>query len=205
MLLKSARAWLRATPSWAEADQEEAVREFCAERGWRVVIYRASEISRADFIRALRETDVAVIPRLDLLVPVKVKGRPTHDLTLAHDEIKDRAGLVAEVNTGATSADKASWKRALAASLVRVSSGRRSLDRRQAQIMAQRSAAVRSPRGLVTQWTDDNPTARARRERWDAVWKSVKFATWEEARAALPEELRTVSQATLRRIFGRRK
>lgn len=204
MLLKSARAWLRATKSWSEDDQEAAVREFCSERGWRVVVYRASEVDRATFVRAIRETEVAVIPRLDLLVPLKLKGRPTHDLTLALDEIRDRAAIVVEVNTGTSTDDKAAWRKVLAANLTRVSSGRRSLDRKQAQRMAQRSAAVRSPRGLVTQWTDDNPTARARLERWDAVWKSAKFSTWEAARAALPDELRTVSQATLRRIFGRR-
>lgn len=147
---------------------------------------------------------MAVIPRLDLLVPVKLAGRPTHDLTLALDEIKDRAALVAEVNTGATTADKAAWRKALAKGLDNVSNGRRSLDRKRAKAMAKKSAVVRSAKGIVKLWTDDNPTARARRERWDAVWKSAKFKTWEDARAALPEELRAVSQATLRRIFGRR-
>lgn len=180
------------------------MRAACNERGWRVVIYRASENDRAVFIRALRETDVAVIPRLDLLVPLKIAVRPTHDLTLTHDEIKDRAALLFEVNSGVSSDDKAAWKKLLATALARVSSGRRSLDRKKAREMARRSAEVRSPNGIVKKWTDDNPTARAKRERWDAVWKSAKFGSWEAARAALPEDLRECSQATLRRIFGRR-
>lgn len=205
-LLTNARAWVRATPAWPEADQEAAVREWCAERGVRVVVYRESEIGREAWITALRNTEAAVLPRLDLIVARKLppRGRPKDDLTVTLSRVQSRCSIVVDVDSGATTEHEKRWQAALAKALARVSAGRRTIKPKKARDMARRSAEIRMARSVVRQWTDDNPTARKKLATYSAVWKSRKFRNWEEARDALPDDLHGMSRRTLERIFGGR-
>lgn len=207
-LLTTARAWVRSTPAWSEDDQIRAVRAWCAGRDLRVTIYRESEIGRDAWVRALRSTEAAVLPRLDLIVLRKLpdKRRPSHDLTVTLATVRERAAIVVDVNADATTENVGAWAAALEKALTRIASGRRKkvLDGKTARKMARASGRVRGAASRVNQWTDDNPEARARLAHYSAVWKSRKFANWIEARAALPEELRGLSQSSLRRIFDGR-
>jgi len=205
-LLTNSRAWVRATAAWSEGDQIAAVREWCAGRGLSVVIYRESEIGREAWMKALRETEAAVLPRLDLIVARKLPAgkRPTHDFTTALDALRNRAAIIVDVNADVTTQDGKRWTEALEKALARVSAGRRTIKPKKARDMAKRSAEIRMARSVVRQWTDDNPGARKRLSTYSAVWKSRKFRNWEEARAALPDELHGLSRRTLERIFGGR-
>lgn len=199
---------MRATAAWSEDDQVRAVKAWCSGRGLKVAIYRESEIGRDAWVQALRSTEAAVLPRLDIIVLRKLpdKRRPSHDLMVTLATVRERAAMVVDVNADATTENVDAWAAALEKALTRIASGRRKkvLDGKAARKMAKASGKVRGAASLVNQWTDDNPEARARREHYAAVWKSRKFANWIEARAALPEELRGLSQSSLRRIFDRR-
>lgn len=207
-LLKTARAWVRATPAWSEDDQIRAVKAWCAGRELRVTIYRESEIGRDAWVRALRSTEAAVLPRLDIIVLRKLpdKRRPSHDLALTLAQVRSRAAIVVDVNADATTENPDAWAIALESALRKVASGRRKkvLDPKAAKKMAKASGKVRGAASEVNKWTDDNPEARKRLEHYSAIWKSRKFSDWKQAREALPEELRELSQSSLRRIFGGR-
>lgn len=178
------------------------MRDWCSPAGVTVTVYRASEMSRDAWVKAIRETDIAILPRLDIIISRKGKERPTHDFAMAVAEVIERAALVVDVNANATSDDKTAWRAAYADGLRRASAGRRKLDRKSAQRMARLSHAKRN--GVARRWNDDNPSARARLAQCKAIWKSNEYPTWEEARAALPEELRHLSRASLWRLLGTR-
>jgi len=207
-LLKTARAWVRATPAWSEDDQIRAVKSWCAGRGIKPVIYRESEIGRDAWVRALRRTEAAVLPRLDLIVLRKLppNRRPSHDLTVTLATVRERAAIVVDVNADATTENIDAWAVALENALRKIASGRRKkvLTSESARKMAKASGRKRGAGSLVNKWTDDNPEARARLARYSAIWKSRKFSNWNEARAAMPEELQHLSRSSLERIFGGR-
>lgn len=207
-LLKTARAWVRATPAWSEDDQIRAVRAWCAGRGLAVTVYRESEIGRDAWVRALRSTEAAVLPRLDLIVLRKLpdKRRPSTDLTVTLATVRERAAIVVDVNADATTENVDKWAAALESALRKIASGRRKkvLDGKAARKMAKASGRVRGATSPVNRWTDDNPEARARLAHYSAIWKSRKFNDWKQAREALPDDLRSLSQSSLRRIFGGR-
>lgn len=204
MHMKTARIYLHGTPAWSEDEQEALAREWCRKYNLHIALYRASNPGDRDlWVRNLGQADVGIMCRLDLLVPPKPGRRPSHDLALAIAKASKRAGLLVEAMTGITNQDEARWLEAYEKALHRVSTGRRYLTRRKAQAMARKSH-VRRPKGILRKWTDDNPVMIEERAKWGAVWKSRKFDNWEQARDAMPDDLKAASRATLWRIFGSR-
>lgn len=204
-LLTNARAWLRATPYWSEDEQEAIVREWCAASSVPVVVYRESKLGREKWLKSIRETDAAVLPRLDIIVNRDGTRRPSVDLTITLDQLRAKAALVVDVSAGATSVDGKRWTDAIEAAMRRVTAGGgRKLHGKPGREMARKSADLRTARSLVAQWTDDNPPARKRLKHWRAVWMSRDFANADEAKRAMPEELQSLSRRSLERIFGGR-
>jgi len=184
------------------------VREWCKSHGLRVSIYRASEIDRAAYVRAIRASEAAVLPRLDIIVspPKQRQGRPSHEFARLLDQIRSRAAVVVDIWHDARSDDCKSWDNALSAALRRVSSGRKMLAKSEAVEMQAKSVAARNSKSPLAKWRGlkerDHREYRAAR----AIWKSREFPNARAARQALPDELQGVSTVSLDRLFeGRTK
>lgn len=204
--LTNARAWLRAIPGWSEDEQEADVRAWCGEHGMRVAVYRASDMTRESYIRALRETEAAVLPRIDLIVtpPGKRVARPTAEFAKLLDAVRARSALVVDIWHKARSDDAKSWDSALDAALKRIGSRRKPMPKRKAREMQEASVRARNGKSVLGRWhgLKDRDAKEYRQAR--AVYKSREFANAFEARAALPEELHGVSRESLDRLFGGR-
>ncbi|TXH56933.1 MAG: hypothetical protein E6Q97_05470 [Desulfurellales bacterium] len=203
--MRTARAWLRATPAWTEDEQEELVRDWCARRGLAVVIYRESKAARSMWLKAVRGTEAAVLPRLDILAQRDGKRSPSADLTITLDDLRSRAGVVADATLDATSADGGRWQDAIAAALgiIRAGGGR-PLTKSQARAMARKSTDLRRARSTVALWKSE-AKAKERERLRKRVWiNTVAFVNWVSARAELPDALRELERRSLERIFGGR-
>lgn len=205
-----ARAWLREAPGWTEDQQEADVRAWCKEHGWRVAIYKASELDREKWVAALRDNEAAILPRLDIIVapPKKRETRPTQDFTRWLDRVRAKSLVVVDVWHSARSDDAERWDAALMAALRRVGSGRRTLPKEEAQRMQRGSVKSRAARSAATaasiKWRGMKERQSKEWKTACAVWRSRDFANASEAQAALPEELHLVKRHTLMRIFGGR-
>lgn len=182
------------------------MRAWCEAAGMRVVIYRASEMDREAWLRAIRDTDAAVVSRLDIIVSPKRQwqGRPSHEFARVLDHLRSRAALVVDIWHSARSDDAKSWDNALAAALRRVSSGRKALPRGDARRMQAASVAVRRDRSVLAKWRGLKERGAKEYKLARAVWKSREYANAAEAHAALPDELQAVSRVSLDRLFGGR-
>lgn len=205
MHMRTARAWLRATPSWTEDEQETLVRDWCAVRGLDVVIYRESKTARSTWLKSVRGTEAAVLPRLDILAQRDGKRTPSADLTIALDDLRGRAGMVADATLDATSADGKRWQDAIAAALgiIRAGGGR-AISKKAARAMARKSTDVRRARSIVALWKSE-AKARERERLRKRVWINVTaFKNFAAAQAELPDDLRALKRRSLERIFGTR-
>lgn len=205
MHMRTARAWLRATPSWTEDEQESLVRDWCSRRGLDVVVYRESKTARSTWLKSVHGTEAAVLPRLDILAQRDGKRTPSADLTIALDDLRGRAGMVADATLDATSADGKRWQDAIAAALgiIRAGGGR-PLTKTQARSMARKSTNLRRARSTVALWKSE-AKARERERLRKRVWINVvAFTNWAAARAELPDDLRELERRSLERIFGPR-
>ncbi len=204
--LKNARAWLRAIHGWSEDEQEADVRAWCAEHGMRVSVYRASELTRDTYLRAIRETEAAVLPRLDLIVtpPGRRTEKPTKEFAKLLDTLRARSALIVDIHHKATSDDAKAWDAALDAALRRVSSGRKVLPKKKAREMQERAVRARNGRSPLGKWRGLKERGAREYRQARAVYKSREFASAFEAQQALPEELHGVSRESLDRLFGGR-
>jgi len=206
--LINARAWLRDLPGWPEDDQEEEVRAWCREHGFKLVVYRASTFDRDTYVKAIRDTEAAVLPRLDIIISPKRQGKmkPSHEFTQVLDKIRGRAWIVVDVWHAARSDAGKSWGNALAAALRRVSSGRTALPPAKARDMQKASVRARSSKSPLAKWRGLKERNHKDYRMARAIWKSREFANAAEAQKALPEELHGVSKVSLDRLFeGRTK
>jgi hypothetical protein len=205
-----ARAWLREAPGWTEDQQEADVRAWCKDHGWRVAIYKASELDREKWVAALRDNEAAILPRLDIIVapPKKRETRPTQDFTRWLDRIRAKSLVVVDVWHSARSDDAERWDAALMAALRRVGSGRRTLPKEEARRMQRGSVKSRAARSAATaasiKWRGMKERQSKEWKTACAIWRSRDFANADEALRALPEELHALKRNTLMRIFGGR-
>lgn len=204
--LTNARAWLRTLPGWTEDEQEADVREWCKSHGLKVSIYRASEIDRAAYVRAIRSTEAAVLPRLDIIVspPKQRQGRPSHEFARLLDQIRSRAAVVVDIWHDARSDDCKSWDIALSAALRRVSSGRKALAKPEAKAMQAKSVERRRENSPIARWAGLKERGHRDYKTALAMWRSREYQNAAAAQLALPEELHSVSMSSLNRLFGRR-
>lgn len=202
----NARAWLRAVPGWSEDEQDADVREWCRAHGMRVAAYRASDMTRESYIRALRETEAAVLPRLDLIVtpPGKRKERPTAEFAKLLDAVRSRSALVVDIWHKARSDDAKSWDNALDAALKRIGNRRKPMPKRKAREMQEQAVRARNGKSVLGKWRGLKERDAKEYRTARAVYKSREFASAAEARAALPDELHGVSRESLDRLFGGR-
>lgn len=204
--LTNARAWLRAIPGWSEDEQEASVRAWCASAGLRVSIYRASEMTRDAYILALRDTEAAVVSRLDIIVtpPGRRTMPPSKEFTKLMLAIRAKSPLIVDIWHEVTSNDGDAWDNALDAAMRRVSSGRKALPKKKARDMQEASVRARNGKSALARWRGlkERNTREYRQAR--AVWKSREFANAGEAQMALPDELHGVSRVSLDRLFDGR-
>lgn len=204
--LTTARAWLRDIPGWTEDEQEADVREWCKSHSLRVSIYRASKIDRADYVRAIRSSEAAVLPRLDIIVspPKQRQGRPSHEFARLLDQIRARSAVVVDIWHEARSDDCKSWDNALSAALRRVSSGRKALGKSEAKAMQAKAVERRRENSPLARWRGLKERNHPIYRQALALWRSREFPNAAAAQAALPEELHSVSKSSLIRLFDRR-
>lgn len=173
----------------------------------KAVVYRAAEISFDAYATAVRDTEAAVLADLAAIVPpprLRKGSRPGLLFSVALGRLLKRAAVVVEVRSEAISADDAVWLPAHEAAAKRVTSGRKTLPRKEARAMQAKSAAVRASRSALAAWRGEGERESRKFKQARAIWRSRDFANALEAQRALPEELHYASRKSLERIFGRR-
>lgn len=199
MLKTQKRAYLRGLPSLPVGRQRElAVTAGCD------VVYEWGEAgrkanSRDRWLGSLRDGDVAWLPDIRVLVlpkPPRV-GRPTSDLGAAIAAVLATGAIIVDARVGITSKDRKTWANHVEWALAHAAQGERNQRRQRASLKN-----ARSKRGIATKWMSAEMTAE--RERYRDVWCSARYPTDEATKAGMPDELKSVSVATLRRIFGPR-
>lgn len=197
------RAYCRALPHWTEDGQASACEAWAIEQGLRPVVYRDSVHGRGEFMRALRSSDLVLLPRIDVLaVPMGKDKRPSVDLSAALGEVTGRAGRVVELYSGAEFGVDG-WPDAVAKAASRTVSGR-SRSPKYMRKIGRKGGAVAKARSVVNAWHAETPEAEARLEQYRVVWRSLEFDNYRQAQARMPPDLRHVSRKTLERIFGPR-
>lgn len=200
--ISHARIFVRSLRDWSAASQVKVAVAWCEARGVSHVIYDAKEHGRDAWLRALRETEAAVLPGLDVLAEMRpVVKRPTIDLASTLSRVVARAALVVDARLGVTSDDNCAWPTAVEAGMNRVSSGR-TLTRRKARAMGKKGAAVTSGRSIRREWESRDREEDLERQRH--IWTSSRYRTWEEAREKLHKDLRGMPFTTLWRLLGKR-
>lgn len=201
--VKQARAYCRATPHWSEDGQAAECEAWAAAHGLRLVLYRDSVHGRHEWLRALRASDVALLPRIDVLAGYMKDGtRPSVDLAGVLAQVTGTAGAVVEITSGAAFGG-GEWPAAVAKATSRTVSGR-TLPTKRAKAMGRKRGAQLRAASIVAAWLADTPEARRKLKAGRIVWRSREFANYSEAQRALPDELHGVSRKTLERIFGPR-
>lgn len=198
---------MQALPSWSAEDQEADALAWCAEHGYRAVVYRATEVTFETFVKAVRESEVAVFADLRTMIPPprqRGKSRPGLLFAVAVGRLLKRAGAVAEVRSNALSTDDRIWLPAHEAAVRRVTSGRKKLPRQDARKMQGRSVEARNSTSPLAKWRGEKERNSRKYRQARAVWRSRDFSNAAEAQAALPEELHSVSRTSLERLFGGR-
>lgn len=207
MQLSRARIWVQALPRWSAEDQEAFAVEWCEERQIKPVVYRAGEASFEAFVTAVRETEAAVLADLVAIVPPpkQRKGeRPGTLFSVSLGRLLKRSAAVIECRSDAVSTDDTLWLPAHKAAMRRVTSGRKSLPRKQARGMQERAVQVRASRSPLAKWRGEKDRNTPAFRRTVAIWRSLEFGNAADAQMALPEELHSVSRRSLERLFGGR-
>ncbi len=159
-------------PGHPEARQLAAVREWGAD----VVLTIPDECSTwRDAMRLVRKDDVTGIEWLQLLAePKSAKVRhPAMDMRDAIEAIEERGGVLVEIGTGRSTADKAQRAAMITDAARSLGAGGRSLSSEQARI---NGAQAGSKRGRPR-----DPRADANKEAAAKIWHSRKVATWKDA------------------------
>lgn len=203
MLLKTARCFVRPIRSWSEDDQEAVCRAWCERQGVRnVQVYRASEHDRAAWVRALRDTEAAVLPALHVLAELRPKvSSPSIDFGKTLAAVQIRARVVVDASADCTSAQARCWPEVVAKAQGRIQSGR-SLPRKEAKRRGKMGGAITRARSVVYQWTQ--PEMYEQREAQASIYYDRRYSK-DHNRARLHPELRALSDTTLWRIFKRKQ
>lgn len=159
--------------------------------------------ARAEWIKALgvgRDT-VAWVHRLDVLLRSKAEltgAQPSRDVAAILSATAAKAHALVEGSTGTTSDLSADWQARVAWVMSRAVGGTAKDIERQRE-HGRKGAKAAKAKSPVRRWK-----RKSMREQFDAaarIWRDPIYRTREEARAALPEELRSLSVVTLWRLF----
>lgn len=199
MPLKTARAFVRPLRSWSEDDQENAVRKWCEKHGVRhVEVYRASEFPREAWIRAIRETEAAVLPALHVLAELRPKvSSPSIDFGKTLAAILIRARVVVDASADCTSEQSKCWPEVVAKAQGRIQSGR-ALPRKEAKRRGKIGGAVTRARSVTGRWSA--PEMADKLDIQASIWRDPKYSK-ETNRNRLHPDLRELSLTTLWRLF----
>lgn len=198
--LKNRRAFLRAVQG-IPLDRQRVMAT-----GYRcAVIYDGGTRRERDlFVSSLRAGDHAYVPRLDcLLLPKSERGkvRPTADLTGAITALLLSPALIVEGASDVTSADREAFANQVQSAVQRVSSGYRSPAA--LRKIGKKGAALKALGSPVIKWRGEAMADEHERQR--QIWTSALYMSDDAAREHLCDELRGLSNSTVRRIFGARR
>jgi hypothetical protein len=197
---KNIRAFVRPLRDLSLEDQLALVQKAGASS-----VYTEGEIAdaRAAWLRALRPTEVALLPRLDVLAVLRTpKGpRPSVDFTATLAAVSDRCLYIQDATHGITSRDGKRWHELVAWAAYKITVGR-ALPTKKARAMARKRWKDAKP-GTVRRWL--SPIMDATRHRWAQHWRDPKHGSEQKAFDALPDEIKQElgSKSTARRIFNR--
>lgn len=200
---KIIRAYLRPHRAYPLARQKAACEAVASRLGLDVVWYIEGEEAgdRDLWLRQIRDDEVALISRLDLLVGSRkeVGGRPVVEYAAKVVELSRRPGLAIEASTGIRS-DKKDWTPRVKACADLIAQGRK-LTSEDASNMARKSHRGRKP-AIKKQW--DDPSMSEEKEALRVIWRSRSFANDDARYAALPEDARTRlgSASSARKVLG---
>lgn len=160
--------------------------------------------AREEFIKALGVgRDVtAYVPRLDVLLRSKSelpsKLKPTRDAAVTLSAIAAKAHELVEGATGITSGLSQEWQNRVSWLMSRASGGSpKNIEAQRAH--GKRGGDLSAAASVSRKWK-----RRSMRDQLAAagrIWRDPIYRTREEARAALPEDLRALSIVTLWRLF----
>lgn len=211
-------AYVRARPRLPIPEQVEAAWEYGCDqiyvdlgKGRMQVVDKRGEgdvhklDARKEWVQALGtgRNVVAWVMRLDVLLRPKAelaeKVKPSRDVATVLSATAAKAYMVVEGETGATSDMSAEWQGRVSWMMARASGGTPK------DIEAQRKHGRRGAAKAIAASPRRKWKRKAMRDEFDRaynIWCNVKkYPTRKEARAALPEELRTLSLPTLWRLF----
>lgn len=197
--VKNIRAYLRPLRDYSLDEQRKAVESAGAK-----VVYVEGETpdARRAWLKALRPTEVAMLPRLDVLPVLRTpKGkRPSVDFPAALAEVQDRCLYILDAHHGITSKDGKNWHDLVAWAAHKITVGR-ALPSKRGRAMARKRWANAEP-GTVARWM--SPHMADKRHRWAQHWRDPKYGSEQKAFDALPDELKAElgSKSTARRIFN---
>lgn len=200
--VKNIRAYLRPLRDYSLDEQRKAIEAAGAK-----VVYVEGETAdaRSAWLRALRSTDVAMLPRLDVLPVLRTpKGkRPSVDFPAALAEVQDRCLYIADAHHGITSKDGKRWHDLVAWAAHKITVGR-ALPSKRGRAMARKRWANAAP-GTVARWL--SPHMVEKRHRWAQHWRDPAHGSEQKAFDALPDEIKAElgSKSTARRIFNPKK
>lgn len=198
------RAYIRAVYGLPADLQEDA-----AKKAGCSVIYRdhIDPDARANWIKSFgvsKDTaEPAWVYRLDVIaLPKKRTGiSPSADLTDALIALLGKTKLLVEHESGFTSQhsrefkERVKWARNYASRTQKV-------DVEQKRRAGRKGAQAAKLLSVVRLWKSG--ARKAEREIAGRIWRDPNFATWEDAAAELPAELKNLSHTSLWRIFGAR-
>ncbi|MDX2289697.1 MAG: hypothetical protein NW217_12850 [Hyphomicrobiaceae bacterium] len=183
----------------------ERQRQMARDAGCDAIYEWEGGVGRLDWIKGLRSGDTAWVPSLLVLTtpPGQRDGtKPSAELAAIISAALGRGAVIVEAVTGRTSRDKCEWAERVQQAVAHASQGERPLAVRKHQ--TRQATAARVAAGVTARWLALKGSAEYEQAR--AIWTSAAYETWEQARAALPDdELRRLSRPSLYAIFDARR
>lgn len=202
---KIIRAYVRPHRTYTLASQKAACVKAATRLGIDEIVWyvEGEEAGGRDlWLHQLRNDEVAIISRLDLLVGSRkeVGGRPVVEYSAKVVELSRRPGLAIEAGTGIRS-DQKDWLPRVKQCAGLIAQGRK-LAREDAVAMAYKSHEGRKP-SIVKQWAD--PSMREEKEALQVIWRSRSYRNDDDRYKALPADAqaRLGSAPTARKVLGR--
>jgi len=206
-LLKNAIAFIRPVSGLPADVQRERAESFGCRQIYEHKEHGRKLDMRGQWIKGLgvgRDT-IAWVARLDVLLKPRneMPGKlmPSRDFAITLAQVAAKASEVVEDASGISSDHTTEWAERVSWAMHRASGGTpRDIERQREH--GRKGGQIMRSRSIRVQW--ESRAYAERRKAAAVVWRDPLHEDWQQARAALPEELQSLSYTSLWRLLGKR-